>query len=390
MARSLRSPRAALFTCLLSLAAGACTDFEEPSALTGPQFASVGAGSHADAVSVYTQNLWLGGSTGPLFSIDLGDLSQVIPAVNLFWAQVLASNVPERAVEFVNELEERQPEVVGLQEAVGYATGSLNLATGEFTPTALGPDLLVSVMTEIGTRGLPYSIAVMQDMTGIALPLDLPDASFVAPALAIQDRVVMLKRDDVVATGLASGIYDARIDLGPVDFIRGWVRMTVEQDGVDHHYIATHLETQAARPINEAQGLELIELVDALDGVAVVMGDLNSDAAADPSAPSWTETYDNLIGAGFSDVWYESAPRAPSDDGVTCCLEDDPAGIVPVERIDFILVRSDRLANDEGRHRGFFEAEVIGDMESDRTPSGLWPSDHAGLIGSLRLPGGTR
>jgi hypothetical protein len=30
-------------------------------------------------------------------------------------------------------------------------------------------------------------------------------------------------------------------------------------------------------------------------------------------------------------------------------------------------------------------ADVIGDRERDRTPSGLWPSDHAGTVATLRF-----
>ncbi len=30
------------------------------------------------------------------------------------------------------------------------------------------------------------------------------------------------------------------------------------------------------------------------------------------------------------------------------------------------------------------QAEVIGDRERDRTPSGLWPSDHAGSVAVVR------
>ena len=120
------------------------------------------------------------------------------------------------------------------------------------------------------------------------------------------------------------------------------------------------------------------------------MGDLNSDATADPSEPSYTETYGAFVDGGFTDVWYESSPRKRSDTGVTCCQEDVPDVRTPDQRIDFVLVRNDKLANDQGRHRGFFEAEVIGDMESDRTPSGLWPSDHAGVVASVQLPPGVR
>ena len=32
-------------------------------------------------------------------------------------------------------------------------------------------------------------------------------------------------------------------------------------------------------------------------------------------------------------------------------------------------------------------ARLIGDALSARTPSGLWPSDHIGVVASLRVPG---
>jgi hypothetical protein len=31
-------------------------------------------------------------------------------------------------------------------------------------------------------------------------------------------------------------------------------------------------------------------------------------------------------------------------------------------------------------------ARVVGDQPGDRTPGGLWPSDHAGLVATLRIP----
>jgi endonuclease/exonuclease/phosphatase family metal-dependent hydrolase len=381
--------RAALVACTLALTVGACTDLGEPLAPTGPEFAKVNASpGKTNAFSVYTQNLWLGGETGPLFSIDLGNLLEVIPAVNTFWGEVLASDIPGRAAEVVNEIESRQPDIVALQEAVGYVLGNLNLVNGSFTPTAPGPDLLAAVMAEIGARGLPYTIAAMQPTTGIALPSGFPDATFTAPALAVQDRVVMLKRNDITATETASGLYDERIDLGPVDFVRGWVRVTVERDGVPHHFVGTHLETQGTRSVNEAQGLELIALADALDGVTVLMGDFNSDAAADPSAPSYTDTYGNLMAAGFTDAWAQG-PHGAKDAGLTCCQEDTPEVRELHQRIDFVLVRPALPGGNNGNHRGWFRTEVLGTSEADRTPSGLWPSDHAGVASWLKLPAGS-
>jgi endonuclease/exonuclease/phosphatase family metal-dependent hydrolase len=400
-----RSLTGATLALVLSLTATACLDQEVSSPIVAPEFGVVqGSPGDASDISVYTQNVFLGGDTGPLFSLDLTDTSPegigaVIQATNIFWAEVQASDIPSRAAEFVNEIESRQPDVVALQEAVGYATGTLSFG-GVFTPSAGGPDLLLAVMTEIATRGLPYSLAAMQPTTAIALPIGPPGATGF-PALAVQDRVVMFVHDDIVDYDTDQGIYAARLPLGPVDLVRGWIRLSTEKRGVAHHFVVTHLETQGSadpssgipyfiRQVHNGQAAELQGAVLAgLEGVTVVMGDLNSDAAADPSAPSYTDTYGNLVAAGFTDVW-QQGPHPSRESGVTCCQEDGTEPRVPSERIDFVLFRSSTPWADNGNHRGYFRAEVIGSDEADRTPSGVWPSDHAGIVASLRLPEGMR
>ena len=58
------------------------------------------------------------------------------------------------------------------------------------------------------------------------------------------------------------------------------------------------------------------------------------------------------------------------------------------ERIDFVLVRSSAISTQQlDAERGWFRAELVGDEAADRTPGGLWPSDHAGLSALLRIPG---
>ena len=404
---------AAWLALTLALGTGACID-EEPTPITGPDFSVVGLDAGpAEDFRVYTQNMWLGGDTGPLFTLPFGDLGhpdpavrhqallQIIQATATFRAQVEESDIPARAAEIVDEIEAGLPHVVALQEAVGYATGSLNLATSppQFTPTAAGPDLLGAVMTEIGARGLPYQLKTMQnpdgkglvlDGTSIALPIGAPDASFVAPALGVQDRVVMLVRDDVELADWDRRLYQARIPLGPADVVRGFVRVTLEANDMPYHFVATHLETQGSGPtdpvrqIHNAQADELQAITTALEGNVVLMGDLNSDANAGPTARSWTPTYGKLTDAGFIDVWAK-APHSDDDDGVTCCFAP---GRTPEERIDFVLLRPDAslATRDDGDHRGFYRADIVGDETSDQTAEGLWPSDHAGIIADISEP----
>ena len=52
-------------------------------------------------------------------------------------------------------------------------------------------------------------------------------------------------------------------------------------------------------------------------------------------------------------------------------------------RIDHVLFRDDFTA--DGRpFRGSVHAERLGQEQDDRTPAGLWPSDHAGVLTTLR------
>ncbi|MDA1104527.1 MAG: hypothetical protein O2956_13145, partial [Gemmatimonadetes bacterium] len=359
--------------CLVALGSAACQDVvESPIA---PELSVVhGNPGQPDAFEVYSQNLYLGGDTGPLFSLDFTNIGAILAATNQFWSDVQASNIPERAAEIVDEIDERRPHVVSLQEAFRFV-----LLNGSFQPVG-GLDLLAAVESEIANRGLPYEVAVSQEATSSTLPLAFSGG---APSLLLNftDRVAILRRTDVNVLDMAQGQYAARFSLGPVTLIRAWARLTVDHLGTPHHFVATHLETQALAPVQAGQAYELENVVVAgLDGVTIIAGDLNSDAAAGAGSPSWTPTYDSFLAAGFTDVW-ATAPGPRHATGVTCCMADDLLGNATLdERIDFVLVRSSAISSDELQsNRGWFRAEVVGDEPNDRTPSGLWPSDHAGL-----------
>ncbi len=253
-----------------------------------------------------------------------------------------------------------------------------------------GLDLLGLIDDGLQARGLPYTVEVAQEGTSSTLPLAFDPAVGVTRWLNFTDRVAVIRRDDVTPTATAQGLYAARLPLGPLDLVRGWARISFDFEGTPHHVIATHLETQAILPVHVGQADELQNVVAAgLDGVTIIAGDLNSDAAASPGDPSWTPTYENLLGAGFVDTWAR-APHRTRDAGFTCCYDPSLTGSDPLdERIDFVLARAatdDGPAADEGLHRGHFRATVVGTGASDLTPSGLRLSDHAGLVSSLRMP----
>jgi endonuclease/exonuclease/phosphatase family metal-dependent hydrolase len=368
--------RAACSTAAL-LAALACSDADQPIA-PDVQAALDGAAS-LDAhgrqpFTVYTQNAYLGGDTGPIFSIDFANIPAVIAATNTFWTQVRASRIPERAASMVDELDARRPHMVGLQEVTQFLV--LDMGAGGAVVEAV--DMLGSIQAEIARRGLPYELVRTQENSVVMLPL--------SPRLVLRttDRLAVLRRTDVAIGPVASGNFAARFTLGPVTLKRGWIRVTAEHEGAQYNFVTTHLEVQRLAPVQAAQASELIQSVTAgLEGITMVTGDLNSDPEH-PGAPSWTPTYDAMIAAGFTDLWTHGHG---GDAGYTCCQAEDLMNAASIldERIDFVMARDSRPENGL---QGAVHIQVVGEEQPDRTTAGLWRADHAGLFASyLPAPG---
>jgi len=94
--------------------------------------------------------------------------------------------------------------------------------------------------------------------------------------------------------------------------------------------------------------------------------------------------YGVLAGAGFTDTWTAMHPGAGAD-GLTCChvadLSDPVANFD--QRIDYVWTRG--FARDDGKVQGSIDR--FGNVPADRLTGPayqIWPSDHAGLVASLR------
>jgi len=339
-----------------------------------------------DALTVMTRNLYLGGDTGPVFGADFSNPLEVVQVSAAVWAEVLSSNVSERMSEIADEIARERPDLIALQEAFQFI--ELDLTSGVPQPVQV-IDLLAVLEAELAARGLPYRTLAVRPNTDATLPtgLDLSTGQ-VTSAVKFLDRIAVLAHDDLKVADVQDANYLASFPLTEgVVLKRGWIRVDTERRGVPYHFIATHLETQRIGPIHDAQGAELRTSIAAgLDGVTIIAGDLNSDAAAEAGDPSWTPTYGSLIDAGFLDAWLHANGRRRGQ-GFTCCNDPDLLNTRPGydERIDFVLIRGDGF--DPGRV-GFgsnIRTHLVGERYWDRTPSGLWPSDHAGVVAELRV-----
>jgi endonuclease/exonuclease/phosphatase family metal-dependent hydrolase len=285
------------------------------------------------------------------------------------YEEVQATRPAERMARIADEIAAARPDLVGLQEAARYATKS-SLEAAEVVEL----DFVQLILDALRARGLGYH--VVDGATSLNFDRSLPDDTVpVARQIHFTDRDVVLARDDVATRDAANGrfaqLLGVRIGIFSLQVPRGWGAVTADVNGATVRFVNTHLEAIAdPTGVREAQARELATIAGASSPPTLVVGDFNS-----PPAEA-TGAYGIVTGAGFTDAW---AGLHPNVAGLTCCLDPTLTDAAdPLEtRIDLVLYRSAFTP---------LSADVVGEDAGDRTASGLWPSDHAGVVAALRAP----
>ena len=327
-------------------------------------------------ITVMTRNLYLGADLVPVLTAP----PEEIPfRVATTWATVQATNFPARSKVLADEIAVKQPDLIGLQEAELWRIQSPgDFFTGNTPATTVVYDFVELLLGALSARGLHYEVVAITTNFDIEAPSITP--SFTLDDIRLTDRDVILARADLKTADLKLsnvqvGNFASRLFvlLGgqPLAVPRGWAAVDVKVRGKSFRFVTTHLETFSPLvQVNQAN--ELLKGPGATDLPVIFTGDFNS--CATPPCLDQTPTYGNLIAAGLVDAW----TLGGSGVGFTCCQAEDllnPASTLD-ERIDFVLFRGPFTVVD---------ADLVGDTLVDRTPSGLWPSDHAGVVTTLQF-----
>jgi endonuclease/exonuclease/phosphatase family metal-dependent hydrolase len=326
-----------------------------------------------------TRNLYLGADMESVVrAACTGDLSALVNAASIAWATVVKTDFPARAEALAREIEQAQPLLVGLQEVSLYRTGPVDSSSGT-SPNAheVKYDYLKILCQELDEWGLPYKPVAVSDNFDVEFPGVTAEG---LRDIRLTDRDVILALTDPGGTMLkvsnvrtANFTHNVSLPLGQtglsVPLTRGWCSVDVTAGDERFRFINTHLDPYD----NEIQGLQGEEI---LNGPAktelpvILLGDFNSWGDG-PGTP----TYGKLIGAGFKDAWSVTHRNEPGYTfGHLPDLSNTTTDGFLTERIDLVLFRGALSALD---------ADVVGEELSARTPSGLWPSDHAGVVATL-------
>lgn len=332
---------------------------------------------HAEppTLRVMTWNVFVGFDVDDITAaLATGDPAAVVLAVRQAFEDVKATDFAARADALAREVARQKPDVIGLQEMALFR--SQDPADPLSPATTVEFDFLALLQAALAARGLAYDVVAVFNGLDVELPALREDFSC-CREIRLTDREVLLVRQGVQVMGSDSGGY-ANVGLVPCSICpggffgaqRGWVSADVVVGGQTVRVVSTHLEVEAFEAAQVGQAGELLSGPAATSLPVVLLGDFNSRADG-----TGTPTHALLLADGFDDAWLDAHPNRP---GFTCCHAPDLLNAQPTfdRRIDFVLVRG-------GVH--VINATVEGDQKKDRRPSGLWPSDHAGLSVKLRV-----
>jgi endonuclease/exonuclease/phosphatase family metal-dependent hydrolase len=208
--------------------------------------------------------------------------------------------------------------------------------------------------------------------------------SFGLMGVSLTERAAILARTDLPTSQLQltnpqQGGYQAFIPVrtlnGTIPIGSGWLSVDAQTRGKTFRFITTHLSAVTLTTGVQSQQMQELLAAPAATNLDVILaGDFNSP----PTSPA-PSAYSEAVGAHFTDAW---ATAHPLDPGFTASQVlptiNNPTSQLFV-RIDDVLAR------------GLFvplDVHLVGADPSARTPSGLWPADHAGVVATIGMPAG--
>jgi endonuclease/exonuclease/phosphatase family metal-dependent hydrolase len=348
------------------------------------------------AVKVMTRNLYLGADLTP--AISSKSTSEFIEANGEIVRTVEATDFPKRAKGLAKEILEKEPDLVGLQEAALWR---------EATPPSLGPvlnkqpsattvkyDFLKLLLAQLNKGKQRYKVAVVQDEFDFEAPADangVPNDNPQGPGLLgnaeVNGRLTMR---DAILVRLHAGVTVSNPQMGhfshllvvkvagstEVTVTRGWVSVDAKVRGSKKfHFVDTHLESfdnPAEYPsIRAEQASELV----APGGPAtsklpvILLGDFNSDVKTEVK-PGDGQAYRVLKQAGFR----ERSTEKPTG----CCIESQLLNTGTNAEMNH---KVDHIMTNAPKQVKLIKSAVTG----RKMQNGLWDSDHAGLFSELKI-----
>jgi hypothetical protein len=341
---------------------------------TRPATAETTAGTTPSGVTTtaMTQNVYVGVDLFELVEAD--SVTELVLAIEGFLDDLDPARYDARAAGIVAGIADAEPAVVALQEVAliepAGSDGSENPEEGDTI------DVLARIESALHAADLDYEVAAETVTTDVELPGLTDDFG-----VRIANRDVLLVDSTHTTAGVETATYDATTPVeipgtdSEITVERGYCAVDVVLDRREFTAVSTHLESSSS--VSRRQQAQ--ELLDQLpeDRPVVLCGDFNSGPG------TVVDTYELLTGS-FADPY---SALEPDRDGFTCCQAADLTNEESRldRRIDAVLARGELRPTAVTRVGHRPEDRVA--VESGDGTVQLWPSDHAGVVGTFELTG---
>jgi hypothetical protein len=341
------------------------------------------------SVTVMTQNLYQGTEFRHIQTLAGTNptLEQALEATTADYGTYLATRFKDRAKQMAAEIAQNRPALVGLQEVATWHAGAFDPQHPFALPAPVSEDFTSVLIAALADDGIHYAAVSRHDNNfTLAFPIVTPNG---LAAVGMVESGVILARSDLPPGQLKlsnpqSGTFNARIPLiaNPLDpdpphgfqFTNSWQSIDAKVRGRSFRFITTHLDALApSGVVSGPQAQELLAGPANTSLPVILSGDMNSGPTSSPPA------YAAFVAGGLTDSWTAAGLGAPP---LTCChlapddLVSDPSSIY-TEDLDHIFMRGDfSVANEH----------LVGNTAPNPPPASfIWPSDHAGMLATLRI-----
>jgi hypothetical protein len=377
-----------------AVAAAVCVPLAVPAAVSATP-------SPARTLTVMTRNIYLGADIdrpvrAALLAQAQGKSTQEVVAALAVATDytrgiVDQTSFPVRSKLLAREIATAKPELVGLQEVALWRSGPLELdKVGVPNATTVDYDFLAILLADLRAAGAPYDAVVVGKRADVESPSFTPTMGRPRDVrLTMRDVILKRATNSVKVTGEHDQLFTHNLKVAisgvTMDFSRGYQWVDVRAGNTSFRFVNTHLEAFSS-DLALAQAQQAVTEATAPGSTTVFVCDCNSDPLLDAVKPQdhvpHKAPYDFITGpGGYTDQWLE---WAPAEEGWTSGLSElvnDPTAAGFDHRIDMVFSHTA-----DGRALDVDQGEITGNEVGDRDPAtGLWPSDHAGVV--LRLRG---
>lgn len=323
-------------------------------------------------LTVMTYNIYVGAPPHELLNVM--SPNEIPQKVAEFYQAYRASDFPGRAAAIAKIIKNSEPDIIGLQEISEIRRQSPSDGK-QMPPNAddLEEDFLKVLMTKLKDEGLDYKEAGKVKTFDLEMPMPTNAEGTSFDDIRLTDHDVILVRSDIAVSGVTAKKYETEYPVGALRLSvpRGYVAVDATVDGVKYRVVNTHLEF-FDKNVRVGQTKELIASLKDQKLPVILMGDFNTKA---PEG----DAYKAIRAAGYTDMW-----QADSGPGYTCCQADLTNEMRQLNesdgRIDLIFTKGAPL-----RRSATIRTYTVGEELAERSASGRWPSDHAGVVAELPI-----